>query len=109
MEWKELTSESQLQEILEKSKEKPQVIFKHSTRCSISKTVWNRMERAQELPSEADYYYLDLIANREISNQIADVLGVQHESPQAIIVKDAKAAYDADHFDITADDLMEKL
>ncbi|PZP52155.1 MAG: bacillithiol system redox-active protein YtxJ [Pseudopedobacter saltans] len=109
MEWKELNSESQLKEILEKSKEKNQVIFKHSTRCSISKTVWNRMERANSLPENANYYYLDLIANRDISNSIAETLQVQHESPQVIIIKDEKATYDADHFDITSDELEEHL
>jgi len=109
MEWKELVADAQLDEILEKSKERAQVIFKHSTRCSISKTVWNRMERANQLDENADYYYLDLIAFRDISNRIADVLGVQHESPQVLVIKDGKAQYNADHFEIEAEELAGQL
>ncbi|WP_447641591.1 MULTISPECIES: bacillithiol system redox-active protein YtxJ [Chitinophagaceae] len=106
MNWNELTSEAQLSEIMETSKERAQVIFKHSTRCSISKTVWNRMERTDLLPENADYFYLDLIAHRNISNKVAEILDVQHESPQALVIKDGKLAYDADHFGIEAEDLV---
>lgn len=106
MNWNELTSEAQLSEIMETSKERAQVIFKHSTRCSISKTVWNRMERTDLLPENADYFYLDLIAHRNISNKVAEILDVQHESPQALVIKDGKLAYDADHFGIEAEELV---
>lgn len=109
MEWIPLINESQLTEIVEKSKEKTQIIFKNSTRCSISKTVWNRLERTNDLPENADYYYLDLITYREISNNIAEILAVNHESPQIIVIKDGKAVYDADHFDITVDSLSENI
>lgn len=109
MNWQELTSEDQLSEILEKSKERTQVIFKHSTRCSISKTVWNRMERTDLLMETADYYYLDLIAYRAISNKVAEVLDVPHESPQVLVIKDGKAVYNADHFEIEAEELAGQL
>ncbi|MFT4202802.1 MAG: bacillithiol system redox-active protein YtxJ [Chitinophagaceae bacterium] len=109
MEWNELNSSPQLQEILVKSKDKAQVIFKHSTRCSISRTVWNRLERANELPDGADYYYLDLISHRPVSSEIAELLDVEHESPQILVIKDGRAVYNADHFEITADELAENV
>lgn len=108
MNWINLTEEAQLEEIKKQSAVKPQVIFKHSTRCSISKTAWNRVEKSDSLP-DADYYYLDLITYRDISNKIPEIFGVEHESPQVIVIKDGKASYDADHFDITVDDLSEAI
>lgn len=108
MNWIPLTDESQLAAIKEKSFFTPQVIYKHSTRCNISSTVQNRLERATEWPA-ADYYYLDLIAYRDISNKAAADFGVAHESPQAIVIKDGKAVYDADHLGITADELAEAI
>lgn len=109
MNWNELTSEVQLNEILEKSRDRAQVVFKHSTRCSISKTVWNRMERTDQLLANADYYYLDLLAHRDISDKLATILDIQHESPQVLVIKDGKAIYDADHFEIQPEELIEHL
>lgn len=109
MEWKELVSESQLSEIMERSEGHAQIIFKHSTRCSISKTVWNRMERFNTFPEDADYYYLDLIAYRDISNKVSDILDVAHESPQVLIIKEHKVVYHADHFEITVDEMIEHI
>ena len=109
MDWIELASEAQLETLLEKSRERVQVVFKHSTRCSISRTVWSRMERADQLSADADFYYLDLVAHRAISDKLASVLDVQHESPQVLVIKEGKIQYDADHFAITAEDLDENL
>ncbi len=109
MNWNDLTSEVQLNEIMEKSKDRPQVIFKHSTRCSISKTVWNRMERTDLLLANADYYYLDLIAHREISDRLESILDVEHESPQVLVIQNEKAVYNADHFEIEAEELAAQL
>ena len=61
MNWINLTNLQQLEEIKEKSAQKPQVIFKHSTRCSISSMAKGRLDRS-EPPQNADFYYLDLIA-----------------------------------------------
>ena len=77
MNWIQLNSLQQLDEIRQKSKDKPQVIFKHSTRCSVSSMAKNRLER-KEFPKEADFYYLDLIANRNISLQIEEDFKVYH-------------------------------
>ena len=71
MNWINLQSEDQLQEIVSNSNSKPQVIFKHSTRCSISSMAKNRLDK-KENPDGIDFYYLDLIRHRNISNKIAD-------------------------------------
>jgi len=100
MEWISLNSESQWKDLLKE--EGPIVVFKHSTRCSISSMVKNRLERSWE--QDTPVYLLDLIALRSISNLIAEDLRVQHESPQLLVVKDGKCVYDASHTMISADD-----
>ena len=104
VEWISLTDINLLDEIKEKSKEKPQLLFKHSTRCSISTMAKNRFEREWSLPKEkADVYYLDLIAYRPISNKIADLFNVTHQSPQAILVKNGEVVYHDSHNGISAE------
>jgi bacillithiol system protein YtxJ len=108
MNWISLTDANQLQEIKEKSKEKPQVIFKHSTRCSISSMAKGRLERASA-PQEADFYYLDLIGYRSISNKVAEEFNVYHESPQILVIKDGKCVYDESHASISMDEIKDQV
>jgi bacillithiol system protein YtxJ len=104
MNWINLQNESQLDEIREKSAQRPQVIFKHSTRCSTSALVKNRLERAKQ-PQDIDFYYLDLISYRPMSNKIADTFGVHHESPQILLIRDGKCVYDESHIGISMDEI----
>ncbi len=108
MNWINLTSIEQLEEIKQKSKEKAQVIFKHSTRCSVSRMAKNRLER-KEFPKEADFYYLDLIANRNISRKIEADFKVYHESPQVLIIKNGDCVYDESHSGINMDEIKEQV
>jgi bacillithiol system protein YtxJ len=107
--WSPLTSVNQLQEIDEQSKSVPCMIFKHSTRCSISSVAMNRLDRKWKLDNQSFMpYYLDLIAYRDISNAIADHYGVQHESPQVLVIIDGKCVHSASHFDIEPAFLQEE-
>ncbi|RZK01524.1 MAG: bacillithiol system redox-active protein YtxJ [Flavobacterium sp.] len=105
MNWIQLTDEGQLQEIIAKSDEKPQVIFKHSTRCSISAVALQRLQKAQQ-PNGFDFYFLDLLAHRPLSNKVAEVFGVHHESPQVLLIKDGKCIFDESHLGISMQDLV---
>ena len=96
MEWIDLTCEEQLQQIKEKSKDKPQVIFKHSTRCAVSSMAKNRLDKGSAA-GNMDFHFLDLIKYRNISNKIAQDFKVYHESPQILIIKDGKSVYDESH------------
>lgn len=108
MDWISITSLAQLAEIKEKSKNKPQLIFKHSTRCSISSVAKNRLERST--PAEnVDFYYLDLISYRELSAKIAEEFDVFHESPQVILIKNGECCYDESHSGINMDDIIEQV
>ena len=86
---------------------KPQVIFKHSTTCSISKMALDRFERATA-PETIDFYYLDLLSYRSISNSIAETFQVHHESPQVILIKNGECIYDESHYGIMMDELVEQ-
>lgn len=111
MNWKKLTNSSQIEEIKELSKEKPVLIFKHSTRCSISSMSLDRLLRNWKPGDEekVEPYYLDLISYRGLSDQIEDEFGVEHASPQVILVKDGKAIYDNSHFGISHSDIFSKI
>jgi bacillithiol system protein YtxJ len=108
MKWNSLASESDLEALLSESKTRPVLIFKHSTRCSISATAKARLERNWK---DADAqvvkpYYLDLIAHRSVSNRVAELTGVRHESPQAIVLKDGKVVHHASHSAIYYEELL---
>lgn len=96
MNWINLTNEEYLHQIKLKSNTKPQVIFKHSTRCSISSVAKSRLERSTQT-NEIDFYFLDLIKYRLISNKIAEEFNVYHESPQILIIKNGECIYDESH------------
>jgi bacillithiol system protein YtxJ len=107
MNWIPLTKEEQLTQIRERSATVPQVIFKHSTRCSISSMVLSRLEKSVT-PASIDFYFLDLISYRNISNRIAEEFKVHHESPQLLLIKKGECIYDESHMAIRMDDLTEQ-
>lgn len=100
--WKYIESEEDLKHATEKSFEKKVVIFKHSTRCQISKMVLKNFEKeVSSSDKEVEYYFLDLIKYRPISNKIAEDFGITHQSPQMIVLEDGKAVADASHQSIS--------
>ena len=103
--WKQLNELSQLEEIDQQSKERTVLLFKHSTRCSISSMALGRFERSYSEEASFDPYFLDLIAYREISHEIAQRYGVRHESPQAILIRNGKAIFNSSHMGISYDEL----
>ena len=108
--WKALNSIEQLDAIILDSNNKSSIIFKHSTRCSISTMALNRLEKLEsDFYEKANFYYLDLIAYREVSNAIADKLSVHHESPQVVWVEKGECTYDASHMEINCKELVELL
>ena len=106
MNWIHLTDEGQLTDIISKSSSKPQVIFKHSTRCSISAVALQRLQKSQQ-PDGLEFYYLDLLAHRPLSNKVAEVFGVHHESPQVLLIKDGKCVFDESHLGISMNDIVD--
>ncbi len=102
MKWNHLKAAEQLEEIRKESAEKNILIFKHSTRCNISRASLDRLERnwnEQEM-QHVKPYFLDLLNFREISSLIAKEFNVEHESPQILLIKKGEAVLDQSHFSI---------
>jgi len=106
MNWKVLQHIDQIEEIKESSHNKLQLLFKHSTRCVISKMALKNFENDFLLHDVIEAYYLDLIAHRNISNKIADDFGITHQSPQILLIKEGKVVYHESHEGIDANVLM---
>lgn len=101
IQWEPLESVDQLHNVVKNSKMKTKVIFKHSTRCGISRMALSSFERNYEsLDQNVAYYLLDLLNHREVSNAIASELNVQHQSPQVIVLSDEKVIHTESHHGI---------
>lgn len=111
MEWNALNTLEQLDAIVEASSLRPVLLFKHSTRCSISATALDRLERAwnEDEVKGMQAYYLDLIAYRSISGAIADKFKIEHQSPQVLLIKNGVCVYNASHYDIRYTELTKQL
>lgn len=100
--WKQLIDMAELNVIVSESSKKPVLIFKHSTRCGISRMVLKQFENEFHSHDTITPYFLDLFAHRDISNEIANRFDVQHQSPQIIVIKEGVAVYNASHESIDA-------
>ena len=107
--WIPLQFMGQLDEIAALSDNKPAVIFKHSTRCSISRFALKQSEKEFALEDKVDAYFLDFFEHRDISNEIASRFNVYHQSPQLLLIKNGKSVYDVSHSDIDAKELAGRL
>jgi len=103
--WQYLTTVEQLDSIEERSGTKTQVIFKHSTRCGVSRMVMNQFISQYNLEANLDLYYLDLLNHRAISNEISAKFQTIHESPQLLVIKNGVTVSHASHGAINELDL----
>lgn len=102
MDWISLKDSKQLDEILAESKKGPVLIYKHSSRCNISRTAFDRLERKWDASAIGNVkrYFLDLISFRGISDQIAEMFQVEHHSPQILVISNGKSVLDLSHYEI---------
>ena len=107
MQWNPIVDNNQIEDIKAASFNKPQLILKHSTTCSISKMALARLERA-ETPTQIDFHYLDLLNFRNISKEIAESFDVSHESPQVLLIKNGHCVYDESHGCIQMEEIEEQ-
>ncbi len=104
MEWTALSTEGELNELIESSDTLLVCIFKHSTRCSISTMVRSRLENGWKAENDNTiFYYLDVLKHRELSDRIADKFSITHQSPQLIILKNGNVAHHSSHTSISAE------
>ena len=100
--WVPLQSLEQLKVLNELSKQEAVVIFKHSTRCGISRMVIKLFEKQFDVSMKnLKVYYLDLLNYRDLSNEVGYKYQVLHQSPQLLVIKNGMAVEYASHYDIT--------
>lgn len=105
MNWNKITSSEDIVRLKSESENKPVLIFKHSTRCSISSTALSRLERSWS-ENNITPYFLDLISHRDLSQQIATEFNVTHESPQVLLIQNGKCVYNNSHLGIRFEDII---
>ena len=103
-----LNNIAQFDEIDEISHTKPVVLFKHSTRCIISRTALKQFDAAYDFSEEKmNWYLLDLLNHRDVSNEIASRYNVVHQSPQIVVIKKGKAIFSETHDSISVENLKQ--
>ena len=108
--WIQLESFDQIEQIKERSFKVPCLIYKHSTRCGICSISKYRLEDDWDFgPEQMEAYYLDVLLFRPVSLQIAETFQVHHESPQVLLIVNGECIYDASQLDISLAELHEGL
>jgi len=108
--WVSLTDKAQLEEIITISISKPVLIFKHSSRCGISRMVLKTFESEYDIPeTEIDMYFLDLLGYRALSQDISEKFKVAHQSPQVLLIKNGAVIYNNSHDYISFDKIKEAI
>jgi len=103
-----ITTKDEWGDILKQSDIKTVIVYKHSSTCSISREVLGRLEKGIADGRITDPIYMLIVQDsRELSEAIAEDIGLQHESPQMILIKEGQVLYSASHYDITVDDMIE--
>lgn len=100
----QITSKQGLEELIKRSNKEPVVIFKHSTTCPISAGAYSELTRLN-----GDVALIEVQNARELSREIAALTGINHESPQVIILRQGQAVWHASHWTITAEKITEAL
>ena len=95
---------NELENLLNNSKERPIVVFKHSNSCPISAVAYREMQAL-----DSDVVLVEVQSAREVSRQLADLTGVRHESPQVIVLRNGKAVWNASHYEVTAREVAKVL
>lgn len=108
--WETISDTSRYQAIVQKSEERPQLIYKHSNRCSVCFVAKGSLEKAaDDIREHADMHYLDVVKNRKVSNAVASELNVRHESPQVIVINGGEVVWHASHGQIKSENIIEVL
>ena len=105
MNWNDLRTKDDLAQIITDSANTPQVIFKYSSRCSISDVAKNRLER-ESSSGDIAFHFLDLIRYRALSNEIAKIFEVHHESPQVLLIRNGRCVYDESHMAVNMKEIL---
>ncbi|MCZ6693481.1 MAG: bacillithiol system redox-active protein YtxJ [Bacteroidetes bacterium] len=111
MNWIELNSKEILEEARNASHQEPVVLLKYSNRCSLSSLTLDRLERSwiEDEMAVIKTYFLDLIAYRDISDLVAQIFNVRHESPQVLVIYKGECTFHSSHFAVSYETLKDQI
>lgn len=108
--WNEISGLEDIKNILQDSEDKPQLIYKHSHRCSVCFLAKEELENvAEKLNEIADLYMVNVVQQRDVSNAIASELDIRHESPQVLLLQDGEVSWAGSHWQIKGNDILSNL
>jgi bacillithiol system protein YtxJ len=108
--WGRLSDTSDLKKLNEASFSKFQMIYKHSTRCATSYFALQNLKNFPEAKlQEVDLYIVDVISQRELSNEISEHFEVRHESPQIMLLKNGQLIWNASHGDVRIEAILKAI
>ncbi len=108
--WIPLQSEAEVEQLKERSRKIPCLLFKHSSKCNISSIAKYRLESDWSFDTdEVEVYFLDLLKHRTTSAYIAETFAIWHESPQVLLIINGECEYDASHLSIRVEEIKEAL
>lgn len=108
--WNDLDNISQIKAAISASEHRPQLIYKHSSRCSVCFFAKKQVEEIPEtMREQLDLYFVDVIGWREVSDAIAEEFSITHESPQLLIIYDRAVVWHGSHREIQSNVITDKL
>jgi monothiol bacilliredoxin len=108
MHWIHLTDEDQLQKIVVRSEEKPQVIFEYSSCCDLSETIFQRLQN-KRCPQHVDFHFLNLTGHADIAEKVSSIFHVAEVSPQILIIKDGECIFNESRAEICLEQIMDQV
>lgn len=106
---RECTKNSDFEQLVADSHDRPVFVFKHSTRCPISASRWRVFQSFAERESRAAFHMVNVIQDGTLSRTITAETGIGHQSPQAILLYQGKPVWNASHYSITEEDMTAAL
>jgi bacillithiol system protein YtxJ len=102
---------AELDELLSESDTRPLLLFKHSRSCGISAEALDELLAHLDAQAQqaARYAVVTVQTHREVSNAVSAKLGVRHETPQALVIRDGAVVWTASHFRVTAEAMLKAL
>ncbi len=88
----------EVEQLVAQSAQHPVIVFKHDTNCRISRAAYGEMQQITQ-----EVAIIDVARDKDLSHELAERMGVQHESPQVLVIRDSHAVWSASQYDITHD------
>lgn len=109
IEWMNIKTTDQYEELIRESFKKPLIIFKHSRSCGFSAMALRKFEKDFHTTNEINLTMVNVRVDRKISNFIAEQHQITHESPQLLFIKNGEVLYHASHSYINANEVLNHL